>query len=215
MTSDARLHSIMALLASAHPNIDSLLHYRSPFQLCVAVALSAQTTDAAVNAVTPELFERWPSPDHLADADPGELESLIHSLGFFRQKARNLIAAARIITEEFAGRVPESMEHLTSLPGIGRKSANVIRTHIYKHPGIIVDTHFGRVCRRLGLTAQKDPVKLEFELAALVPEDRQHEFSMTANLHGRRFCRSRRPDCITCPLEELCPKLGLSANPAR
>ena len=214
MISDARLHSIMALLASAHPRINSLLHYQSPFQLCVAVALSAQTTDNAVNAATPELFKRWPTPARLAAADPAELESVIHSLGFFRQKARSLIAASRAIVEQFAGEVPESMEDLTSLPGIGRKSANVIRTHIYNHPGIIVDTHFGRVCRRLGLTARKDPVKLEFELAALVPENRQHQFSMTANLHGRRFCRSRRPLCTSCPLEELCPKHGVDKAPA-
>lgn len=213
MISDARLHSIMALLASAHPGIDSLLHYQSPFQLCAAVALSAQTTDDAVNAVTPELFTRWPTPAHLAAADPAELESVIHSLGFFRQKARNLIAASRAIVERFAGEVPESMEDLTSLPGIGRKSANVIRTHIYNHPGIIVDTHFGRVCRRLGLTAHEDPVKLEFELAALVPENRQYQFSMTANLHGRRFCRSRRPLCTSCPLEEFCPRQGVGKVP--
>ena len=206
---DARLLEIMDRLAHTYPDRRPLLIYRSPFELSVAVALSAQTTDAAVNAVTPELFSRWPTPDALANAHPPELETVIHSLGFFRQKAGNLISASRIIVERFAGQVPESMEELTSLPGIGRKSANVIRAHVWNHPGIIVDTHFGRVCRRLGLTGEKQPSKLEFELAALVPKDRQREFSMTANLHGRRYCKARRPECDECPLNPVCPKYGV------
>lgn len=203
------LSDILDRLDAEYPDRDTLLSYKDPFQLAVAVSLSAQTTDAAVNKVTPELFRRWPDPTALAGADITELEELIHSLGFFRQKARNLIAAARRLVEEFDGKVPREMNHLTSLSGIGRKSANVIRAHIWNLPGIIVDTHFGRVCRRLGLTETKDPEKVEKEIAALIPEDLQITFSMTANFHGRRYCMSRKPNCTGCPLNDICPKFGV------
>jgi len=203
---DPRLPEILRRLEAEYPDREPLLAYDSPFQLLVSVSLSAQTTDAAVNRCTPELFRRWPTPRALADADPSELEEVIHSLGFYRQKTRNLIAAARMIAEEYDGRVPREMDQLLRLPGVGRKSAHVIRSHVWNLPGIIVDTHFGRVCRRLGLTGQRDPVKVEADIAALVPEDRQRDFSMTANFHGRRYCRARKPDCARCPLEELCPR---------
>ena len=178
----------------------------------MAVSLSAQTTDAGVNKVTPELFRRWPDPAALAGADAVELEVLIHSLGFFRQKASNLIASARRVVEDFDGEIPREMNHLISLPGIGRKSANVIRAHVWNLPGIIVDTHFGRVCRRLGLTEAKDPEKVEKEITALIPEELQITFSMTANFHGRRYCMSRKPNCAGCPLNDICPKHGLGAD---
>ena len=209
MPEDKRLAEIIRRLEAEYPDRVSLLNWETPFQLTVAVALSAQTTDAAVNKVTPGLFQRWPTPAALAAAAVPEVEEMVHSLGFFRQKAKNLVAAAARIESEFGGEIPRSMEELTSLPGIGRKSANVIRGHIWNLPGIIVDTHFGRVCRRLGLTEEKDPVKVERELGALVPEEKQHDFSMTANFHGRRYCHSRKPDCPGCPLEDLCPKYGL------
>lgn len=201
---------ILRRLNVEYPGRDSLLNYGNPYQLMVAVSLSAQTTDAGVNKITPELFCRWPTPATLAAADGSELEELIHSLGFFRQKTRNLIAAARRLTEEYNGKIPREMHELTSLPGIGRKSANVIRAHVWNLPGIIVDTHFGRVCRRLGFTYAKDPVKVEMELTALIPEGQQKDFSMTANLHGRRYCLSRKPKCMECPLGDSCPKIGVA-----
>ena len=206
---DSLLMELLSRLEKEYPDRRPLLNYASPFELMVAVSLSAQTTDAGVNRVTPVLFERWPDAASLAAAEQSELEEIIHSLGFFRQKAKNLIAASRILTEKFDSELPRGMDQLVSLPGIGRKSANVIRAHIWNLPGIIVDTHFGRVCRRLGLTEEKDPVRVEKELSAMIPEERQTEFSMTANLHGRRYCMSRKPDCPACPLEDLCPKYGV------
>jgi len=204
------LSEIISILSDLYPERRSLLTYENPFQLTVAVALSAQTTDAGVNKVTPELFRRWPDPEALAGADPEDLESVIHSLGFYRQKARNLIASAALIQEKFGGEIPREMNHLTSLPGIGRKSANVIRAHIWELPGIIVDTHFGRVCRRLGLTCAVNPEKVEKEISEIIPEELQNTFSMTVNYHGRRYCMSRKPECGTCPLRDLCPKTGVT-----
>lgn len=206
---DFRVRDILDLLADEYPNRTSMLSYANPYQLAVSVALSAQTTDAAVNKAVPELFRRWPDPVSLSAADVRELESVIHSLGYFRQKARNLIAAARKVVEVFGGEIPNGMEELTSLPGIGRKSANVIRTHVWGLPGIIVDTHFGRVCRRLGLTEATDPVKVEKAIEEVVPEERWNEFSMTANYHGRKYCTARKPQCSVCPLNEICPKCGV------
>lgn len=206
---DPRLNELTARLNAEYPEREPLLIYENPYQLTVAVALSAQTTDAAVNRVTPELFRRWPHAAALASAERAQLEELVHPLGFFRQKAKNLIGAAGRIISEYDGEVPRDMEDLISLPGIGRKSANVIRAHIWNLPGIIVDTHFGRVCRRLGLTESKDPVKVERELAALIPDPDQNAFSMTANFHGRRYCHSRKPNCDACPLEDICPKYGV------
>ncbi len=209
MKSSKRLAEIFRRLNEEYPDRESLLTYTNPFQLTVAVALSAQTTDAAVNKVTPELFRRWPNPVALAAADNTEVEELIHPLGFFRQKARNLIGSASRLMSEYDGEVPQGMDDLTSLPGIGRKSANVIRGHIWNLPGIIVDTHFGRVCRRLGLTESKDPTKVEREIQEIVPLEEQRAFSMTANFHGRRYCHSRKPKCSDCPLEPICPKYGV------
>lgn len=199
------LPQILDRLKAEYPDRKPLLQYEDAFQLLVSVSLSAQTTDAAVNKVTPKLFRRWSTPSALASADRDEVEELVHSLGFFRQKAKNLIAASRCLVEQFGGEVPKSMEDLISLPGIGRKSANVIRAHIWNLPGIIVDTHFGRVCRRLGLTMQEDPVKVELELVRMIPKERQQEFSMTANFHGRKYCMSRKPNCTDCPLNDICP----------
>jgi len=204
--------SVMDRLEEEYPERNSLLNYENPYQLMVAVSLSAQTTDAGVNRVSPELFRLWPDPASLSGADIGELEDVIHSLGFYHQKARNLIAAARMLEEVFGGEVPRDMDALVSLPGIGRKSANVIRAHLWNLPGIIVDTHFGRVCRRLGFTSEKSPEKLEKEIGALIPEERHLAFSMTANYHGRRYCMSRKPDCRNCPLSDICPKTGVPSR---
>jgi len=205
----AFLSEIISLLNKEYPDRPSLLNYENPYQLTVAVALSAQTTDAGVNRVSPELFRRWPNPESLAEADLRELETVIHSLGFYRQKARNLIASAGLIEENFGGEIPREMKELTSLPGIGRKSANVIRAHVWNLPGIIVDTHFGRVCRRLGLTRSENADSVEKEISILISDELKNDFSMTVNYHGRRYCMSRKPDCGNCPLRDLCPKIGV------
>lgn len=203
------LGELMRRLDNEYPNWRPPLNYRNPYELFVAVSLSAQTTDVAVNRVTPGLFRLYPSAGELASADIRELEEIIHPLGFFRQKAGNLVRGAKRIVEEYEGELPRGMESLTSLPGIGRKSANVIRSHIWGLPGIIVDTHFGRVCRRLGLTEETDPVKVERAIEAIVPEKRHIDFSMTVNFHGRRYCMSRKPNCDDCPLGDICPRYGL------
>ncbi|RKX88167.1 MAG: endonuclease III [Spirochaetes bacterium] len=204
------LFSIQERLEKEYPERGSLLMYENLYQLTVAVALSAQTTDAGVNRVTPELFQRWPNPKSLASADIKELENLIHPLGFFHQKARNLIAAAERVVDIYGGEIPREMNQLTSLPGIGRKSANVIRAHVWNLPGIIVDTHFGRVCRRLGLTLAENPDKVERELSALVPDEMQNDFSMMVNYHGRRYCMAKKPNCRGCPLNDICPQVGVA-----
>ncbi len=206
---DCRLQRILEVLDTEYPDRRPMLNYRNAYELCVGVLLSAQTTDKAVNATTPELFQRWPEPAALAQAPLEELEKVIHRLGFFRRKSEHLKELARRLVEHFDGEVPESMEDLVSLPGIGRKSANVIRMHIWDRPGIIVDTHFGRVCRRLGLTSQSDPVKVEREIEQLLPPFLWSMFSMTVNYHGRRDCHSRKPDCFHCSLEEWCPRCGV------
>ncbi len=204
------LFSVHVRLEKTYPERNSLLVHDNPYQLAVAVSLSAQTTDAGVNRVTPELFQRWPNPESLASADIKELENLIHPLGFFHQKARNLIAAAERVVDIYGGEIPREMNQLTSLPGIGRKSANVIRAHVWNLPGIIVDTHFGRVCRRLGLTLAENPDKVERELSALVPDEMQNDFSMMVNYHGRRYCMAKKPNCRGCPLNDICPQVGVA-----
>lgn len=206
---DPRIEALWPLLDHEYPVRDSPLEHENPFELLVGVCLSAQTTDAAVNKVLPILFSRWPDPAALAEADLSELEHVVHSLGYFRQKSKNLKAAARRLVDDFGGKVPRSMEDLTSLPGVGRKSANVIRWHSWGLPGIIVDTHFGRVCRRLGLTAATDPVKVEKEIESIVPEYLRGYFSMTVNFHGRRYCEARKPRCGDCPLNGCCPRRGV------
>jgi len=170
----------------------------------VATILSAQCTDERVNQVTPALFARYPDARAYAEADPAELEAMIHSTGFFRQKARAIREACRVIVTEHGGQVPEAMEALTALPGVGRKTANVIRGGAWGHPGITVDTHVKRLSQRIGLTDQTDPVKIEYELNELIPESDWFDFSSRMIFHGRRVCAARKPRCADCPLTELC-----------
>jgi endonuclease-3 len=181
------------------------LRHDGPFQLLVATILSAQTTDERVNMVTPGVFAAYPTPHALADAPLLDLEDLIRSTGFFRSKARNLVGMAGAVTERFAGEVPSSMEDLTSLPGVGRKTANVVRSVALGLPGLPVDTHVGRLTRRLGLTAQTDPVKVESEVDALVPPDEWGTLSLRLILHGRKVCLARTPRCEECLLADICP----------
>ncbi|HEX6476352.1 MAG TPA: endonuclease III [Acidimicrobiales bacterium] len=191
------------------------LHHDNAFQLVVATILSAQTTDEGVNAVTPALFHAYPGPEELAGAELGELEALIHRTGFFRNKARSIKGMAGVLVERFGGDVPSSIEDLTTLPGVGRKTANVIRSVGLGLPGLPVDTHVGRLSRRLGLTAETDPVKAEHELSALLPAAEWGAFSLRLILHGRRICVARRPRCVDCVLNDFCPSAELPTKGAR
>jgi len=185
------------------------LDFSSPFELLVATVLSAQTTDQRVNQVTPAVFARYPSPTELAGADPAELEELIHATGFFRAKARSLIGLGAALEERFGGEVPHQVDQLVTLPGVGRKTANVVRSVGLALPGLPVDTHVGRLSRLLGLTVETDPVKVETELCAQLPAREWGALSLRLILHGRRVCVARRPRCGDCLLADFCPSARL------
>lgn len=191
-------------LRDAYPAVTELAH-RDPFQLLIATILSAQTTDRSVNSITPELFRRYPTAADLAAADPAVVEELIKPTGFFRTKTRRIIAASRKLLEQFGGEVPGSMEALVSLPGIGRKTANVILGVGFGVPGFPVDTHVTRLTNLLKLTASKDPVKIERQVCAIVPKEEWTGLSLRLILHGRRVCIARRPRCEECILNDFCP----------
>jgi endonuclease-3 len=194
------------------------LTHANPFELLVATILSAQTTDENVNKATPALFLRYPTPADLAAADPAELEGLVHSTGFFRSKSRSLIGMARALEERFGGDVPTAMSDLVTLPGVGRKTANVVRSVGFGLPGLPVDTHVGRLSRRLGLTTEVDPVRVESDLGAMVPPGARGKLSLRLILHGRRVCVARGPRCGECLLADFCPSAGLlpaSAKPEK
>jgi len=200
-----RANAIAAGLARAYPLLEVPLKHRNTFELLIAVILSAQCTDEAVNRVTPELFRRYPDPAKLAEASTEEIEAIIRTLGLFRAKARSLQRCARQLVEEFGGQVPSSMAELTQLAGVGRKTANVILGHAFDTPGIAVDTHCKRVSRRLGLTRQQDPNKIERDLNRLLPAQEWTQSSLRLIIHGRRVCYARKPACGRCVLSELCP----------
>jgi endonuclease-3 len=181
------------------------LRHDGPFQLLVATILSAQTTDERVNLVTPALFARYPGPHDLAAADPGEVEELIRSTGFFRAKTRSLVGMAQAVVQRYGGQVPGALDDLVTLPGVGRKTANVVRSVGFDEPGLPVDTHVGRLTRRLGLTTETDPVKVEDEVGRLVPPAEWGALSLRLILHGRSVCRSRKPRCDVCVLNDFCP----------
>lgn len=210
----ARAERILGALHTLFPEADCALRHRSAFELLVATILSAQCTDERVNQVTPGLFARYRTPADFASADPGELEALIRSTGFFRNKARNLIAAAQRIVGEFGGAVPATMAELLTLPGVARKTANcVLGTWFRKNEGIVVDTHVGRLAQRLGLLDSardaKDAVKIESDLMPLFPCAAWTFLSHALILHGRATCNARRPRCAHCQLARLCPSAGL------
>jgi len=204
-----RIPTILSLLDKAYDSSQTLLDYQTPFQLLIAVALSAQTTDNQVNRVTPELFRWYPDSKSLAQAELKKVEEIIHSTGFYKNKAKNSIAAAKRLEESFDGQVPDTMEALVQIPGIGRKSAGVILHHIYHKPAVIVDTHFGRVVYRLGFTTSKDPLKIEQDISKIIPERAWSNFSMTANLHGRAICKAHKPNCLGCFLLPYCNQTGV------
>lgn len=200
-----RMERILALLDEHYPESETALTHANPLQLLVATILSAQCTDARVNLVTPALFRKYPDARAFSRANQRALETLIRSTGFFRSKARNIRECCRKLMEDFGGEVPPRLADLVTLPGVGRKTANVVLGNSFGIPGITVDTHVGRVSRRLGLTRHEDPVKVEFDLMKLVPESRWSGFSLQLILHGRRICISRRPLCEACFLRDLCP----------
>jgi endonuclease-3 len=185
------------------------LRHRNPFELLGATILSAQSTDERVNTVTPALFDAYPTPEALAAGSPEVVERLIHSTGFFRAKTRSLLGMAQAVAERYGGAVPSKMEDLITLPGVGRKTANVVRSVAFGLPGLPVDTHVGRLARRLGLTAETDPVKVEAEICALVPAREWGALSLRLILHGRRVCLARRPRCEECLLADICPSATL------
>jgi endonuclease III len=181
------------------------LDHENPFQLLVATILSAQTTDERVNQVTPELFATYPTPEDLAAADPADVERIIQPTGFFRSKTKSIVGMAEVLVERFGGEVPTRMADLVTLPGVGRKTANVIRSVAFELPGLPVDTHVQRLSHRLGLTTLTDPVRIEAELNAMVRPRNRGAFSLRLILHGRRVCIARRPRCEDCVLNDYCP----------
>jgi endonuclease-3 len=208
----SRAHDVIALLASEYPGTANdlcALRHENPFQLLVATILSAQCTDERVNLTTPALFKAYPTPAALAAAPTDDLERLIRPTGFFRAKSRNLLGMATALTERYGGVVPSEMKELTTLPGVGRKTANVVLSVAFGLPGLPVDTHVGRLALRLKLTTEKDPVKVEIDLNALVPPEERGAFSVRLILHGRRVCIARRPRCDQCILAEVCPSVGM------
>ena len=180
------------------------LNHDNPWQLLIAVIMSAQCTDARVNIVTKDLFRKYDTLEKFAAADVEELAQDIHSIGFYHNKARNIILCARKLVEEFGGQVPESLEDLTSLPGVGRKTANVIRGNVYNEPSVVVDTHVKRISRRLGLTKEEDPVKVEYDLMKALPKDHWILYNIQIITLGRSICTARNPKCSECFLSDLC-----------
>jgi endonuclease-3 len=209
-TIKGRAREVARRLAEEYPAECALVH-TSPFQLVIATVLSAQTTDERVNMVTPEVFRRWPTPADLAKADPEELESVIFPTGFYRNKAKSLIGLGQALDGRFGGEVPTALEDLVTLPGVGRKTGNVVRSVAFGLPGLPVDTHVGRISRLLGLTTSEDPVKVEHELGALLPPKEWGGFSLRLILHGRQVCIARRPRCADCLLNDICPSSRVPA----
>ncbi len=200
----ARARRISRLLIARYPDAHCMLDHEDPFQLLVATILSAQCTDERVNMVTPALFQRFPTPAAMAKADIEELETLVRSTGFFHNKAKSILGASESLTRDFPDRFPDSMEELLTLPGVGRKTANVVLGTCFDQPAIIVDTHVRRVAQRLGLAASDDPDEIEKELQALIPRKDWTAFSHALTFHGRRCCSARKPDHDGCPVQALC-----------
>lgn len=196
-------------LAKIYPDATCALTFHNPFELLVATVLSAQTTDARVNSVTPELFAAYPDPESMAGAEREKLKSILRPLGFFRAKARSCQRLASAICEDFDGQVPRTLNELVTLTGVGRKTANVVLGNAFDTPGITVDTHVGRLARRWAWTREQDPVKVEMDLAKILPHPDWTIICHRVIHHGRQVCHSRKPDCLACPLADLCPSYEL------
>ena len=204
-----RARKINRILGETYPDAHCELDFETPLQLLVATILSAQCTDARVNMVTPALFRRYPTAADYAGADRTELETMIQSTGFFRAKTNSLMRLGQALTDRFGGEVPAKLKDLVTLPGVGRKTANVVLGNAFDVPGITVDTHFGRLARRFGWTVQDDPDKVEAEVGALFPKREWTVLSHRLIWHGRRICHSRKPACGACPVAALCPSFGI------
>jgi endonuclease-3 len=204
-----RARQIVRILARLYPEARCSLDYANPVQLLVATILSAQCTDVRVNRVTPGLFARYSDAPAFAAADGGELETAIASTGFFRNKAKSILGCCRQLVEKHQGQVPNTMEELVQLPGVGRKTANVLLGTAFGVPSITVDTHVGRLSRRLGLTEHTDPEKVEQDLMQLIPKKAWTDFSHRLIYHGRQVCHARKPRCAECALAPVCPKVGV------
>ncbi|HEX3152870.1 MAG TPA: endonuclease III [Gemmataceae bacterium] len=205
-----RAAKVLAALAELYLDAHCALNYETPLQLLIATILSAQCTDVRVNLVTPALFKRYPSVRDFAEAKPAELEKLIASTGFFRNKAKNIIACCQAILDRHGGEVPGTLDELVHLPGVGRKTANVVLGNAFGVPGITVDTHVGRLSRRWAFTLHDDPVKVESDLMAIVPEAEWTMFSHRTIFHGRQVCFARKPNCAGCVMDAFCPKVGVA-----
>ncbi|MFC9649630.1 endonuclease III [Streptomyces sp. NPDC056937] len=203
-----RARRINRELAEVYPYAHPELDFRNPFELLVATVLSAQTTDLRVNQTTPAVFAKYPTPEDMAAAVPEELEEAIRPTGFFRAKAKSLIGLSTALRDRFDGEVPGNLDDLVSLPGVGRKTANVVLGNAFGVPGLTVDTHFGRLVRRWKWTEQEDPEKVEAEIAAIFPKSEWTMLSHRVIFHGRRICHSRKPACGACPIAHLCPSYG-------
>lgn len=209
--STAAARNAISRLADHIPHPECELNYGSPFELLVATILSAQCTDERVNQVTPGLFQRFPTAEDISEAEAGEVETLIHSTGFYKAKTRNLQSCCKTIVEQFGGNMPSELDELCQLPGVGRKTANlVIGVAFEKATGVVVDTHAGRVSRRLGLTAESKPEKIEKDLMNLVPNDQWIDLGHRLILHGRHTCKAKKPNCDECAIRDVCPQIGVS-----
>jgi endonuclease III len=204
-----RARQMNRILADTYPDAHCELNFENPFQLLIATVLSAQTTDKRVNLTTPVLFAKYPTPDDLAAANPDELEEMLKPTGFYRNKARSIIGLSAAIRDNFGGVVPSKLKDLDGLPGVGRKTANVVLGNAFGVPGITVDTHFQRLARRFGWTTKTDPDKIEQDVGALFPKSDWTLLSHHLIWHGRRICHAQRPACGACPLAALCPSFGI------
>ncbi len=203
---------VVRILAREYPDVYCYLDHQSPFQLLVATILSAQCTDERVNKTTPTLFARYPDANAMAKAPLAAIEKLVQPTGFYKNKAKAILETSRLLVENHGGQVPRTLEELTALRGVGRKTANVILGNAYGVPSFVVDTHVGRITRRLGFTQSTDAVKVEFEVRAYVPTENWSIFSLWLIAHGRAICTARRAYCGECPLAQYCPKVGVERS---
>lgn len=213
MPADSEIRSqaraVYRILTKTYPEIRCELDFKNPLQLILATVLSAQCTDKRVNKVTPALFRKYKNAKALAGADIADLENLVFQTGFYRAKARNIKGLATRLVTDFNGEVPSTLDELITLPGVGRKTANVVLGHAFDIPGITVDTHFGRLSRRFGWTKEMDPVKVERIVGELIPQKEWTNLSQRMIWHGRRICHSRKPACGACPIAKICPSVGI------
>lgn len=200
----SRITEIRKILKRTYPDVKPQLFYRNPFELLVATILSAQCTDKQVNSVTRVLFERLNTPEDFDRASQETIEKIIRPTGYFRNKAGNIKRCARMLVQKYGGKVPETLEELVKLPGVGRKTANVVLGAAFGEPGVVVDTHVGRISQRLNLTDNRDPVKIEFDLMKIIPRNEWSDFSLRLIFFGRETCKARKPDCPNCPLFDVC-----------